>query len=171
MDMATRATGKIPFAEAPNPPYPAHRTPLQLKQPLPAPATSSPNYEDDDITLPEINTDSEDDDDGSDEASDAATGSLRPKKKTFVAPDWANSPNLRELLEKQQLVDPETIFGPIKQPNMEKMFPNKERHHRFRQRTSSANWSGADRLTEEEIRKDLLAREKISRQGGWSNDL
>jgi len=166
MDMANRVTGKIPFAETPNPPNTPHRTPHQLKQPVPAPATSSPNYEDDDITLPEINTDSEDDD-----GSDADSGSLKPKKKAFVPPDWANSPQLRELLEKQQLVDPATIFGPIKPPNLEKMFPNKERHHRFRQRTSSANWSGADRLTEEEIRRDFAAREKMSRQGGWSNDL
>lgn len=165
MDMSNRVTGKIPFAETPNPPFPAHDTP-QLKQPLPRPATSSPNYGDEDISLPEINTDSEDDD-----GSDGEYGSLKPKKKAFVPPDWAKSPQLRELLEAQQLVDPATIFGPIRPPNLEKMFPDKERHHRFRQRTSSANWSGEDRLTEEEIRADFVAREKICRQGGWSMDI
>ena len=49
---------------------------------------------------------------------------------------------------------------------MEEMF--KERHKRFRDRTSSANWSGRDALTEEEIRTDRAARERMRREGGWT---
>ena len=48
---------------------------------------------------------------------------------------------------------------------------DKGRWHKFRARTSSANWSGSDRLTEEEERRDLRARDKIRKQGGWSYDL
>jgi len=159
MDMAKGVTGKIPFAEAPNPPHPSYRTPLPSKQPAVAAAKSSPNYPNGDaIDLPEIATDSEDED------SDDGANTLAP-------PDWANSPQLREILEHQQCVDPEQIFGPMVPPQMEKMFTNKDRHHRFRSRTSSANWNGQDRLTEEEIRTDVAAREKMRREGGWTYGL
>ncbi|KAI9867984.1 MAG: hypothetical protein M1830_005731 [Pleopsidium flavum] len=162
MDMANRVTGKIPFAEAPNPPHPAYRTPLPSKQPAAAAAKSSPIYPNgDSIELPEIATDSEDEDSDDD----------RKGGDAFAPPDWANSPQLREILEQQQSVDPDKIFGPIAPPQMEKMFTNKDRHHRFRSRTSSANWSGPDRLTEEEIRSDAAAREKMRRQGGWTYGL
>lgn len=54
---------------------------------------------------------------------------------------------------------------------MEEVFSkSKDRFGKFRARTSSANWSGVDRLTEDEIRKDMQAREKLRRQGGWSYD-
>ena len=43
----------------------------------------------------------------------------------------------------------------------------KERLKKFRERTSSANWSGADALTEEERRRDWEARERLCREGGW----
>jgi hypothetical protein len=55
---------------------------------------------------------------------------------------------------------------------MEEVFSrNKDRFHKFRARTSSANWSGTDRLTEEEVRKDAMARDKMRREGGWSYEL
>ena len=63
-------------------------------------------------------------------------------------------------------MDADTVFGPVASPHMEEMF--KERHHRFRSRTSSANWAGADRLTEEEIRRDVEARQRLRREGGWT---
>ena len=59
----------------------------------------------------------------------------------FEQPSWVNTPNLREMLSNQQLMDPEHIFGPIAPLEMEKVFPNKERHKRFRERTSSAYWA------------------------------
>ncbi|KKA29616.1 hypothetical protein TD95_000683 [Thielaviopsis punctulata] len=69
-------------------------------------------------------------------------------------------------------MDPSLIFGPPAPLNMEEVFnKNKERWSKFRARTSSANWAGADKLTEEDIRKDMAARDKIRRDGGWTYDL
>jgi hypothetical protein len=129
------AKGKIPFAESVQS--------AQLQQ---------PQYGNgDDIKLPEIMTDSEDED----------------SENEALVPDWVNTPNLRELLTSQQLVDPEQIFGPIAPLNMEQVFPNKERHKRFRERTSSAYWVN-DQLTETERRKEREARERIVRDGAWT---
>ena len=88
--------------------------------------------------------------------------------KDFSVPDWAQSPALASLLANQQLVDPEQVFGPIAPLHMEEIFKNKDRHHRFRSRTSSANWSGQDRLTQEEIQRDLEARRKLIANGEWT---
>jgi hypothetical protein len=131
------AKGKIPFAE------PAH-----APQPQP-PTIQYPNG--DDIKLPEIMTDSEDED----------------SENEFEQPSWVNTPNLREMLTSQQLMDPEQIFGPIAPLNMEAVFPNKERHKRFRERTSSAFWAN-DQVTEEEKRKEREARERLVRDGAWT---
>ena len=114
---------------------------------------SSPQYPNgDSISLPDIASDSEASDD----------------EDEFQPPDWANSPALRELLQQQQLVDPVQVFGPIAPLMMEEVFKgNKERQAKFRARTSSANWNGPDRLTEEERRRDYEARERLERNGGW----
>ncbi|KAG8929955.1 hypothetical protein FRC02_004841 [Tulasnella sp. 418] len=85
------------------------------------------------IELPDINSeysDSEDEDRGKD------------------LPDWAQSPELADALRSQRTFNPEDLFGPIGPLKMEEIF--KTRHSRFRSRTSSANWNGADRLTEME---------------------
>ncbi|KAG1783946.1 hypothetical protein EV702DRAFT_1056471 [Suillus placidus] len=90
------------------------------------------------IELPDINSeysDSEDED--------------RPR--TFDPPDWAQSPELRQALQMQSTVDPDDIFGAIRPLRMEELF--RTRQSRFRARTSSANWSGSDRLTVEEERE------------------
>ncbi|KAL5435129.1 hypothetical protein PMIN06_011186 [Paraphaeosphaeria minitans] len=129
------AKGKIPFAE-----------PAQSAK---TPQPQYPNGED--IKLPDILTDSEDEDSDND----------------FEQPSWVNTPNLRELLTQQQLVDPEQVFGPIAPLNMEQVFPNKERHKRFRERTSSAYWAN-DQVTEEERRKDREAKERLVREGAWT---
>lgn len=63
-------------------------------------------------------------------------------------PDWAQSPELRVALEQQSKYNPMDIFGPVPALRMEDIF--KEETSRFRARTSSANWAGADRLTVEE---------------------
>ncbi|KAF2020897.1 hypothetical protein BU24DRAFT_382905 [Aaosphaeria arxii CBS 175.79] len=131
------AHGKIPFAE-----------PSQPAQPAP-PTIQYPNGED--IKLPDVMTDSEDED----------------SDNEFEQPSWVNTPNLREMLEQQQLVDPEAVFGPIAPLNMEQVFPNKERHKKFRDRTSSAFW-GNDQVTEEEKRKEREGRERIVRDGAWT---
>ncbi|EIW86736.1 hypothetical protein CONPUDRAFT_86680 [Coniophora puteana RWD-64-598 SS2] len=90
------------------------------------------------IELPEIRSeysDSEDED----------------RAPTYDRPDWAQSPELLEALRNQRNVDPDDIFGPIRPLRMEELF--RTRQSRFRARTSSANWSGADRLTAEEERE------------------
>ncbi|KAL4070924.1 hypothetical protein J3A83DRAFT_3311215 [Scleroderma citrinum] len=90
------------------------------------------------IELPEINSeysDSEDED----------------RARTFDPPGWAQSPELRQALQMQSTVNPDDVFGAIRPLRMEEMF--RTRQSRFRARTSSANWSGADRLTVEEIRE------------------
>lgn len=85
---------------------------------------------------------------------------------------WTDSPDLRRALFRQETLDPSQIFGPPAPLNMEEVFStSRDRWHKFRARTSSANWSGADRLTEDDIRKDLAARDKMRREGGWSFDL
>lgn len=159
-ELAKYSNAKIPFADASNPPGATSQSlHHQRSQPLAkTPASvvykSSPQYPNgDNIELPEIATDSEDSEDEND----------------FVPPDWANSPALRDLLRQQQLVDPLKVFGPIAPLMMEEVFKgNKERQARFRARTSSANWNGPDRLTEDERRRDFEARERLEQNGGWT---
>ena len=88
------------------------------------------------IELPEINSEYSDSDD-------------EDRKKTFDPPDWAQSPELKQALQMQSTINPDEIFGAIQPLRMEEIFKN-GRTSRFRPRTSSANWSGTDRLTEEE---------------------
>jgi hypothetical protein len=88
-----------------------------------------------DIELPEINSeysDSEDED----------------RVRTFNPPEWAQSPELRQALEMQSTMNPDDIFGAVRPLRMEEIF--KSRTSRFRARTSSANWTGTDRLTMKE---------------------
>jgi hypothetical protein len=82
--------------------------------------------------LPDIMSESEDDDDSN------------------VLQDWANSPQLRDILLRQQTVDPDNVFGPIPPLQMDEVFRS-SRVSRFRPRSSSANWSGHDKLTQQEI--------------------
>jgi hypothetical protein len=177
-DMAKYANGRIPFADAPNPPATAaaaaaaptaqygsqqHKTPgsKQLKTPgsqqyrTPGPAgKSSPQYTPGEhIELPDIHTDSEDED--SDD-------------EKFEVPQWAESPFLNEALRQQQLVDPQQIFGPIAPLRMEELFKdNKDRLKKLRVRGSSAHWGGPDRLTDSERKRDQQARELMEVDGGW----
>lgn len=162
MDMTQLSKAPIPFASSSSQP---HKTPARPGAPHGAgksaaksAAKSSPRYQNgENIELPEIHTDSEDED------SDAGGD--------FVASAWTESPALRERLIGQEGVDPASIFGLPGALNMEEVFSkSKDRFHKFRARTSSANWSGQDRLTEDEIRKDIEARDKLRRQGGWTYD-
>ncbi|KAK7721352.1 hypothetical protein SLS64_001648 [Diaporthe eres] len=115
----------------------------------------------DNIELPEIQTDDDDDDEEEDEGA-----------KALGVASWADTPALRRELMRQETVDPLQVFGPPAPLNMEEVFSkSKDRWHKFRARTSSANWSGADRLTEDEIRKDLAARDRMRREGGWTYEL
>lgn len=150
-------TGKIPFAETPNPPPLSHKTPLPSKQVMTGIPKSSPLYPNgDNIHLEDIATDS-DEEDSEDE---------RAKKRNL--PDWVLTPNLDERLRDQERLNPDVLFGPIAPLVMEDIFKDKSRHHRFRSRTSSANWLGQDRLTEDEVRADNAARDRLRREDGWT---
>ncbi|OTB19908.1 hypothetical protein K445DRAFT_313694 [Daldinia sp. EC12] len=165
LDMAQVSKAPIPFAPNPNAAGSSYKTParpqgvMAAKSAAKSATRSSPRFQNGElIDLPEINTDDEDDDydDGG---------------KDMVA-SWADSPNLRQALVEQESKDPFQVFGAPGPLNMEEVFAkSKDRFHKFRARTSSANWSGSDRLTEEDIRKDLAARDKIRRDGGWSYEM
>jgi hypothetical protein len=90
------------------------------------------------IELPDINSEYSDSDDEN-------------QPRTFDPPGWAQSPELRQALQMQSTMNPDDIFGAIRPLRMEEMF--RARTSRFRARTSSANWAGVDRLTQEEERE------------------
>jgi hypothetical protein len=116
----------------------------------------------DNIQLPDIATDSEDEDSEDDDD----TG--------FRAPSWVASPALRELLTQQQLVDPESVFGPIGELKMEEVFrngKNQERLKKLRDRSSSAAWVlNGDAVTSAEKRRDMELRARVAREGAWKYD-
>jgi Inner centromere protein, ARK binding region len=156
--MAQYANNKIPFADAPNPPAPA-KTPLSAYQHKTIQAVkSSPQYPNgEQIHLPEIPTDSEDED-----SEDEGNG--------FPIPDWATPGHLTEQLVRQEAMDGDVVFGPIAPLKMEEIFAkgNKERLKRLKDRTSSANWvKSGDALTLEEVRIDREQRERMRLEGGW----
>ncbi|KAJ5272940.1 hypothetical protein N7478_008065 [Penicillium angulare] len=157
MDMSKLAHGKIPFAE-PNhaPPPAAHRAPAQASsQRTPGPAKPSPKYPNgDSIHLPEIATDSEDEDDSDSEM--------------FPVPQWAQPKELQDLLRQQDGMEVDSIFGPIAPFSLEETFKGDKKIKKYRERTSSAHWSGPDGLTQEEIRRDVADRQRLRMDGGWS---
>ncbi|KAK2882432.1 hypothetical protein FQN49_000354 [Arthroderma sp. PD_2] len=155
LEMAKYANGKIPFAE---PSSSSQANPGSLKTPghgnkhaIPKSSPAYPNGEN--IKLPDIPTDSEDED------SDA---------EPCHVPDWAKEENLHNILVQQEGQDGEMVFGPSAPLHMEEIFKgNKERVRKFRDRTSSANWNGPDGLTQDEIKWDMAEREKLKNNGGW----
>ncbi|KAJ4164545.1 hypothetical protein LMH87_006215 [Akanthomyces muscarius] len=164
VDMAQISKGNIPFAPNANAAGPAFKTParpgpyLAAKSAAKSVPRSSPQFQNGEaIDLPEIDTDDEDEED------DPGINNIAT---------WAASPDLRAALMRQETMDPSQIFGPPAPLNMEEVFSkSKDRWHKFRARTSSANWSGPDGLTEDDIRKDMAAREKLRREGGWSYEM
>lgn len=167
LDMAQVSKAHIPFASSQHGAGPSsHKTPARpavvttAKSAAKSAKRSSPRFQNgENIELPEIQTDEEDDDDEDDEA------------KGLGVASWADTPELRRELMRQETLDPLQVFGPPAPLKLEEVFKNKDRWNKFRARGSSANWGGTDRLTEEEIRKDMAAREKMRRDGGWSYEL
>jgi hypothetical protein len=163
LGMAQFSKGAIPFAPNPSHAGPSHhKTPARpaggaVPKSAKSVARSSPRFQNGEtIELPDIQTDDDSDDDDGHVAVAA----------------WADSPALKAALLAQERVDPMQVFGPPAPLNMEEVFSKtKDRWHKFRARTSSANWSGTDRLTEDDIRKDMAARDKMRREGGWSYEL
>jgi hypothetical protein len=157
--MQQYATGaKIPFADGPNPPAHA-KTPISIMQQKTIQTVkSSPQYQNGDaIHLPEIPTDSEDED-------------SEDEGNAFPIPDWATPGHLTEQLIRQEGMDGDAVFGPIAPLKMEEIFAkgNKDRLKRLRDRTSSANWThSGDGLTLEEVRADREQRARMRDEGGW----
>ncbi|KAK6371487.1 hypothetical protein LTS17_008737 [Exophiala oligosperma] len=149
--------GRIPFADA-GPPGPA-KTPISMmQQKTITTVKSSPQYPNGEaINLPEIPTDSEDED-------------SEDEGNAFPLPDWATPGHLTEQLMRQEGMDGDAVFGPIAPLKMEEIFSkgNKDRLKRLRDRTSSANWTlSGDGLTLEEVRADREQRERMRLEGGW----
>ena len=160
MDMSKFTNGKIPFADAPNPPQSAFKTPMAKQNGFgqPTPKTFSPMFQNgENIVLEDILT-SEDEEDSDDE-----------REKRNKLPEWVRTPNMNEILLQQETVNTDAVFGPIPPANLEEWFTkDKNRLHKLRVRTSSANWFGTDRLTEDEVKNDMEARQKMTRDGGWT---
>jgi hypothetical protein len=125
-------------------PQPTHQLQIQMAARAKAQiqAAKQQQAEAENIELPDINSEYSDSDD-------------EDRPRTFDPPDWAQSPELRQQLHIQSTVNPDDIFGPIRPLKMEEVF--RTRQSRFRARTSSANWTGNDRLTVEE-EKDYARR-------------
>lgn len=163
LDMTQISKAPIAFASGSNQQNgQSHKTPARPAHPAGKSAAksarASPRYQNgENIILPEVQTDSEDEDE-------------EEKAKMPLLP-WTNSPAIKEQLMRQEGMDASMIFGGPKELDMEAVFSkNKEKFPKFRARTSSANWSGEDRLTQDEIKKDVEARDKLRRQGFWTYD-
>ncbi|TQS35695.1 hypothetical protein Golomagni_03877 [Golovinomyces magnicellulatus] len=169
MDMAQLSKGPIPFASISNQESSQYQSissntvasNLAIKTNVKSSAKklprSSPRYQNgENIDLPEINTDSENED---------------SEEDVGVRPGWTDTPEIHRQLAYQESLDPAEVFGQPGPLNMEEVFSKcKDRFPKFRARTSSANWSGTDKLTEDEIQRDLEGRDRVRRQGGWTYD-
>ncbi|KAF7347842.1 INCENP-ARK-bind domain-containing protein [Mycena venus] len=112
----------------------AARAKAQMQAANPTP----PQIPSESIELPDINSEYSDSDD-------------EDRPRTFDPPSWAQDPVLQQALEIQSTINPDDIFGAVRPLRMDELFRN--RTGRFRARTSSANWTGTDRLTVEEERE------------------
>ena len=74
-------------------------------------------------------------------------------KRRKLEPSWTRGRELEDLLMQQSTVDPDEIFGVQLGPvPLDTMLPaRKGDRRRARNRTSSANWSGPDGLSQWEI--------------------
>lgn len=170
-DTIKLSNARIPFADStanpktPGAAAPVFKTPARPLQPFSAHTKPSPAYPPgDSIALPEIE---------SDEDSDASDSDTKDTSG-FRAPSWVASPALRDLLTQQQLVDPESVFGPVAALNMDDVFrggnaKSQDRIRRYRDRGESALWhESGDAVTSAEKRRDREMRERVVRDGGWT---
>ena len=155
--MTQYTMGTIPFAPTNPPATTVHKTPSHKTANLAAqraPPKVSPQYPpSESIHLPEPNTDSEDEDSDAD---------------MLPVPDWAQADELQRALAIQEDAPTDQIFGSIPPFMMEEVFKQDKKLKKFRERTSSANWGGPDGLTQEEISRDMAARQRLRTNGQWS---
>ncbi|KAJ1801435.1 hypothetical protein LPJ59_000273 [Coemansia sp. RSA 2399] len=75
----------------------------------------------------------------------------RPKKNDFRIPKWATTPELAKGLQRQELVNPDRIFGRVKPLRINDVFNRADAaDQRRKPRNSSMIWSGSDALTADE---------------------
>jgi hypothetical protein len=101
-------------------------------------AQQPPKERSENIELPDIASEYSDSDD---------------EDKKLKQPGWTQSPDVREQLNQQRMINPDDVFGTIPELQMAELFKTTTK---FRARTSSANWAGGDRLTAEEEREYAL---------------
>jgi hypothetical protein len=80
--------------------------------------------------------------DGADSSEDEDT--IRRRRQGKKIPSWAQSENLKKLVQRSTTIDPDLIFAPPKPLSLEEVFRdhlNKETQKRLRARTSSQNWN------------------------------
>ncbi|KAJ7860987.1 hypothetical protein B0H14DRAFT_3084784 [Mycena olivaceomarginata] len=87
------------------------------------------------IELPEVRSEYSDSDD-------------EDQLRTFDPPSWAQFPHYQQALEIQSTINPDDVFGAVRPVKMDELFPN--RAGSVSSRTSSVDWTGADRLTAKE---------------------
>lgn len=136
-----------PSASIPHPPNSNNALLAQQRQALQSQLDAqAQDQAAEDIDLPDINSEYEYSDDEPD--SDA-------ESPVFKRPNWAESPELRDALRRQATRDPDELFGPIKPLVMEELF--KVPKSKFRNRTSSGNWSkdGLTKVEEEEYARRM----------------
>ncbi|TIA98808.1 hypothetical protein E3P96_03080 [Wallemia ichthyophaga] len=129
---------------------------LPLPKPVPL-LNNNASHNTESIELPDINSEYSDSEDDA--------------PKNYDLPRWAESPNLKAQLQMQSTINPDEVFGMMRPLSMDDIFgvgqatnPNR---HKFRARTSSANWSGADKLTPAE---ELAYAERMGFHGTTSKE-
>lgn len=129
---ANQLSGYRPSQSSKMPPPPSTASKTAMAAAAAAAGSSSTQPK---TVLPEIYSESEDDDEGS------------------VLMEWANSPELHSMLLRQQSVDPDTVFGPIAPLKLEEVFKSVKNYKptRLRPRSSSSSWLGRDKLSQQEI--------------------
>ncbi|KAJ1962286.1 hypothetical protein IWQ62_003578 [Dispira parvispora] len=132
---------------------PASKTPAPIPISVPCPVARSPSEEYTTLVtgnneLPEIPDEYSDDDSYGYDTSSPESVAGRTQAKTYKGqriPFWATSPAVRDALMRQNRLNPERIFGKVRPIKVEDIFNKQDR--RYRIRSSSANWSGSDKLS------------------------
>ncbi|KAJ1648907.1 hypothetical protein IWQ61_009840 [Dispira simplex] len=132
---------------------PASKSPAPIPVSVPCPVARSPSEEYTTLVtgnneLPEIPDEYSDDDSYNYDTSSPESVAGRTQAKTSKGqriPFWATSPAVRDALMRQIQLNPERIFGKVRPIKVEDIFNKQGR--RYRIRSSSANWSGADKLS------------------------
>ncbi|KAL9656099.1 hypothetical protein ABK040_007717 [Willaertia magna] len=77
----------------------------------------------------------------------------KKRRQNKKVPSWAQGDNLRHLIKRTITIDPDRIFASVKTCDLEQIFQtnNTQLKQRFRERTSSRNWTHDHFTIEEEL--------------------